>query len=323
MLAELVFLTPNAALVAFAVAVPLALVLLTERRAERLRAVLRLPPPNSASRLQVPVAVCAVCGLLGLAAAQPVVRTDRPRLTRQDAQVFVAIDISRSMLASSSAKAPTRLERAKKVADQIRGRLADVPFGLATFTDRALPLLFPSARIASFTSTLARAVGIEQPPPRSESQTVTTFDAIGSFPVSGYFAGGLHHRLVVVVTDAESEGIDADLVRQNFRIHPRVDVLVVRIGSPREHVYGPDGLAEPGYFAPPASRRVLHQFLAATHGRAFGERDLGGVVRAAHADLGAGPRERLGTISGRNDLAPWFVVAAVIPLGLVLRRRNI
>jgi hypothetical protein len=322
-LAGLVFLTPRGALVALAVAVPLALVLLTEYRAGRLRSLLRLDEPSTLSRLEVPVAVCAVCGLLGIAAAQPVVRTDRPRLTRKDAQAYVALDISRSMLASASATSATRLERAKRVADEVRARLADVPVGVATFTDRALPLLFPSASIASFTSTVGKSVGIELPPPRGESQTVTTFDSLATIPTSGYFAPGIRHRVVIVVTDGESEGVDADGLRQSYSTRPRPAVIVVKIGSASERVFGPDGIAETGYFAPPASARVLRQFLSATHGRVFGERDVSAVVRATRAELEAGPRTRFGTVSGRDDLAPWFVVAAIVPLAVVLRRRNI
>jgi hypothetical protein len=323
MVAELVFLTPTAALVALAVAVPLVFVLRTERRAERLRAVLRLPGPRAASRLEVPVAVCAICGLLGLAAAQPVVRTERPRLTRRDAQAFVAIDISRSMLASAATARATRLDRAKRIADEVRARLADVPVGVATFTDRALPLLFPTASQASFSSTVAKAVGIDQPPPRGESQTVTTFDALATIPAAGYFADGIRRRVVIVLTDAESEGFDVDGLRQSYATRPRTGVILVRVGSKGERVFGPDGLAEPGYFSPGASGRVLAQFLSATHGRAFAERDLGRVVRAARAELGTGPRTRLRTVSAKDDLAPYFVLAAIVPLGLVLRRRNL
>jgi hypothetical protein len=323
MLAGLVFLTPRGALVALAVAVPLAVVLLTEYRAGRLRSLLRLDEPSTFSRLEVPAAVCAVCGLLGIAAAQPVVRTDRPRLTRKDVQAYVAIDISRSMLASASATSATRLERAKRVADEVRTRLPDVPVGVATFTDRTLPLLFPSASITSFTSTVGKAVGIELPPPRGESQTVTTFDSLAAIPTAGYFAPGIRRRVVIVVTDGESEGVDADGVRQSYSTTPRPAVIVVKVGSQSERVFGADGIPETGYFAPPASTRVLRQFLSATGGRLFAERDVSGIVRAARGGLGTGPRTRLGTISGRDDLAPWFVLAAIAPLAVVLRRRNL
>ena len=98
--------------------------------------------------------------------------------------------------------------------------------------------------------------------------------------------------------------------------------MLVRIGSAKEHVYGPDGLPEPAYAPPAASDRSLKQFLSATHGKGFREDDVAGAVHAARTALGTGPRERLGTVSGRKDLAPYFVLAAIVPLGVVLRRRN-
>jgi hypothetical protein len=321
-LADLQFLTPTAALVALGALLPLAALALADRRSTRVRSVLGLPAAGLAGRIVAPVAVCAACGLVAVAAAQPVVRTEHPRLSRRDAQAFVAIDISRSMLASRSFRAPSRIERAKGIADRLRAGLADVPIGVATFTDRALPLLFPTTSAGAFTATVARAVGIERPPPRSQAQVVTTFDALAPLPGSGYFNPAIPRRVLFVVTDAESEGIDADGARYNFSAKPRIAVVVVRVGSPRDRVFGPDGVPEPGYAPPAASDRVLAQFLAATHGKAFGENDVAGAVQAGRSALGTGPRERLGTVSGRKVLAPYFVLAAILPLGVVLRRRN-
>lgn len=323
LVADLQFLTPTAALVALGALVPLAVLALADRRSTRVRTALGLPAAGLAGRLVVPVAVCAACALVAVAAAQPVVRTERPRLTRRDAQAFVAIDISRSMLASRSLGSTSRIERAKAVADQLRARLADVPIGVATFTDRPLPLLFPTTSAGAFTATVAKAVGIEHPPPRSQAPVVTTFDALAPLPGSGYFNPAIPHRVLFVVTDAESEGFDVDGARQSFSSRPRIAVVVVRVGSPGERVFGPDGVPEPAYLPPAASDRSLAQFLAATHGKAFGERNLAGAAQAARSALGTGPRERLGTISGRKDLAPYFVLAAILPLGVVLRRRNL
>jgi hypothetical protein len=322
-LAELQFLTPVAALVALAVLVPLAAMAVADRRSTRVRTVLGLPAAAFARRAAVPVAVCAACGLVAVAAAQPVVRTEHPRLTRRDAQAFVAIDISRSMLASASLTAPQRIERARAVADRLRAGLADVPIGVATFTDRMLPLLFPTTSAGAFTATVAQAVAIEQPPPRADAQTVTTFDALAPLPGAGYFNPSIRRRVLFVVTDAESEGFDVDVVRQNFAEKPRIAVVVVRVGSRTERVFGPEGVPEPAYAPPAASDRALAQFLAATHGKVFSENDVAGALRAARSALGTGPRERLGTVSGRKDLAPYFVLAAILPLGIVLRLRNL
>ena len=320
---DLHFLTPSAGLIALGGLLPLALLVLTERRGRRIRALLGLTGPGRVDRLQLPVAVGGLAVLLGLAAAQPVLRTERAQLARLDAQVFVAIDISRSMLAAASPTAPSRLDRAKVIAKRLRAALADSPCGIATFTDRPLPLLFPTSNRDAFTSTVNQAIGIERPPPLSTAPTVTAFDALAPIPTAGYFEPNVAHRLLVVVTDGESEGYDLGLVRESYAARPRIAVVVVRVAAAGERVFGPDGLPESAYAPPPTSARALASFLAATHGRAYGEDNLNGAVSAARAALGTGPRERLGSISGRTDLAPWLVVAAAVPLALVLRRRNL
>jgi hypothetical protein len=320
---DLGFLTPVAALVALAGLVPLTLALVNHRRSGRLRVLLGLGPTGTARRLEVPAAVCAVSGLLGLAAAQPVVRTEHQRLARRDAQVFVAIDVSRSMLASSSKSGPTRLARAKHAAEELRARIADIPVGVATFTDRPLPLLFPTANASAFVSTVTKAVGIELPPPRGTGLTVTSLDTVAEIPGAGYFAPGIPHRALVVFTDAESTGIYVDGIRRSFGVRPRIAVVVVRVGSQDERVFGIDGLPEPAYARPPESDRTLAEFLLAANGRAFSSGDVDAAAKAVRAALGTGPRARLASVPERKALAPYVVLAAVLPLGLVLRRRNL
>jgi hypothetical protein len=317
------FLTPTAALIGLAGLIPVSLALLNNRRSDRLRALLGLGGTGTARRLEVPVAIAAVCGLLAFAAAQPVVRSDHRRLARRDAQVFVAIDVSRSMSAAESRTSPTRLERAKRATEALQARLDDVPMGLATFTDRSLPLLFPTVDSAAFDSTVEKAVAIDQPPPRGTAPTVTSFDTVAEIPSGGYFAPRIRRRALVVVTDAESVGLYVDGVRRSFSARPRTAVVVVRVGSPNERVYGIDGLPESAYAPPPEADRALTDFLGATHGRSFADGDVRGAAEAVRAALGSGPRARLGSIPDRTELAPYVVLAAVLPLGLVLRRRNL
>jgi hypothetical protein len=316
------FLTPAAGLIALATLVPLALLMLVERRARRARRVLGLSEPGALARLELPVALALLAVALGLAAAQPVLHNERARHSRLDAEVFVAIDTSRSMLAARSASSPTRLERAQAIARKIRSGLLDTPAGVGSFTDRPLPLLLPSSDAEAFSSAVEKAIGIERPPPRSTGLTISSFDAVAPIPKSGYFRPGVPHRLLVLVTDAESESFDTGTTRYNFRARPRIHVVLIRVGTTGEQVFGPGGLPEPAYIPPPASGTALTEFLGATHGRAFGEHDVGAALRAARAALGTGPRKRLGSVPARTDLAPYFVLAAVLPLGVVLRRRN-
>ena len=126
----------------------------------------------------------------------------------------------------------------------------------------------------------------------------------------------------MIITDAESTTFNYTGVKKSFEARPRTAVVLVRIGGSGERVYGPDGLPESDYVPPPATGSTLKAFLDATRGRAFDEHQVGGAEHAAQAALGPGPTANLGSTSNRHDLAPWLVVAAVVPLGVVLRRRN-
>ena len=89
------------------------------------------------------------------------------------------------------------MRRAKQIALALAPQFGDVPVGVATFTDRVLPDLFPTADRAAFDSAVT-AVTIEDPPPASSSRrTATTFDAL---PVAteGFFPAGVHKRVVIV-----------------------------------------------------------------------------------------------------------------------------
>ncbi len=315
--------TPTAGLVALAGLVPLALVVAVERRNERARAVLRLAGPSPGSPWTLRVAVVAIAATLGLAAAQPVLSSTTPRLARLDAEALVAVDTSRSMDASATAESDVRLDRARRIVLRIRAALADVPTGLGTFTDRPLPLLLPTIDRDAFAAAVETSLGIERPPGLQSGTTISSFDAVAPFPLEGYFSPAAKKRLLVIVTDAESTGFNEAGVRKSFEARPRTAVVLVRIGRSGERVFGASGQPESTYVPPPATGETLRRFLAATHGRAYAEDDVAGAEQAAVEALGSGPTANLGSATARHDLAPWLVLAAVAPLAVVLRRRNL
>ena len=319
---QLHFLTPEAALVALLGLVPLALVGVVERRNRRARAVLALPEPEGRVRWLLPAAVGLLAVVLGLAAAQPVLRKDRGRLVRTDAEAFVAVDISRSMAASATADSPMRLDRAKAIGYRLQAALPDVPIGLGTFTDRPLPIMLPTTDRDAFTASVRDSLAIEEPPGLATSTTISSFDAVAPFALEGYFAPKVERRVLIVVTDAESTSFNEAGVRTSFKAKPRTALVLVRVGGKNERVFSTDGVPESAYIPPPASGETLELFLSATRGKSFGEGDVGGAVAAVREALGNGPRARIGTVSDRRDLAPWLVLAGVFPLGFVLRRRN-
>jgi hypothetical protein len=315
-------LTPLAALIAVLGILPLALALAVERRNARSRTLLDLPETSRRSRWTLPVAIGLLVAVLGLAASRPVLSHSRPHLARLDAEALVAVDISRSMKASPSAHSPSRLDRARRIALEIRAALPEVPTGIGTFTDRPLPVVLPTPDRAAFTAAVTRSLAIEQPPGLQTAATISSFDAVAPFPLEGYFAPSAKKRLLVILTDAESTGFNEVGVRKSFETKPRTAVVLIRIGKAGERVFGAEGRPESAYIPPPATGDILGRFLDATHGRGFDEAHVPGAERAARQALGSGPTVNLGSASARHDLAPWLVLAAVVPLGVVLRRRN-
>ena len=206
---------------------------------------------------------------------------------------------------------------------EIRSALPEVPTGIGTFTDRPLPLLLPTSDREAFAAAVTRSLGIEQPPGLQNGATISSFDAVAPFPLDGYFAPSARKRLLVILTDAESTGFNVAGVRHSFSAKPRTSVVLVRIGRAGEHVFDAGGQPENAYIPPPATGETLRSFLEATGGRGYDERDVEGAEQAARAALGTGPTVNLGSSSARHDLAPWLVLAAAVPLGFVLRRRNV
>ena len=154
-----------------------------------------------------------------------------------DAAAMVLVDVSRSMQAAAAPGAPTRLERARDLAVRVRDGLADVPVGLASMTDRTVPLLLPSADAAAFEQTARRALASESPPPREVNTVATTLDAIGD-------AAGVEPvppdrpapRLVVLSPTASRAR--SPRARSPARSAQRsIDLVTVHVGDADERVF--------------------------------------------------------------------------------------
>lgn len=318
---EVTFLTPLGALFALAAAVPLLVFRARERRARLLRATLGLPEPSTGSRLTVALALAGVCALLALAAAQPVVATTRELRERTDAQVFVVLDSSRSMLASAEPGAPTRFERAQQIAARFADRLPEVPIGLASLTDRLLPHLFPTTDRRVLTETLTRTMGVEAPPASNFYVTsATTFDALVAVRRLSYFPPAIKKRVLVVLTDGETRATEEDLA-STFRRAPRIETVFVHLWGPEERIYL-TGVAEIGYKPDPNIRPVLDRVAASISARVLAEDRSGELSEVVAGLLDDGPAVSRRHEGRRVALMPWITLASVIPLGLVLRRRN-
>ncbi len=319
---HLTLLFPAGLLLSLGAVAALAALMHAERRGGRTRFRLGLRPPGPFWRTAAAVALSLTACLLAIAVSRPVVQETQTRYVRTDAEAIFVLDISRSMLAATSPAGATRLARAKAAAEALRAAIPDVPAGVASFTDRALPNLFPTSDGAVFAATVGRSVGIERPPPGGNSLRATTFDALTTLAGDEYFTPGRRRRLLVILTDAESGDFSAARLKAMLGRAPGLRTVLVRIGSSRERVFGREGLPEADY-RPQATAQTVRSFLQATGAQAFDESRLGRAAAAVRADVGQGPRVRIGTASSTTELAQYFVLAAFAPLGLLLWRRNL
>lgn len=314
------FLTPWGAVVALLALVAVAVLVASERRSRRLCAVLGLEPRPARSLGYEVAALGAVGLLLGVGAAQPVVSRIQTIDGRADVEAIAVMDVSRSMLARPSRSGAARIDRARGLAKELRFRLDDVPMGVASLTDRLLPHLFPTLSATAFTATVDRSVEIERPPPERRSNRATALAALGDLGRQNFFGSRARVRLAVVFTDGESVPFNLGELR-SLLLTGRVVLYFVHVWHPEDRVYGLRGERE-SYRPDPGSRTALERLAREVGGGVFGEGDLPAALAAVERRLGEGPVAPRGQELRGVPLAPWVIALAIVPLGLVLLRRN-
>lgn len=319
---DLTLLTPLGALVALVAALPLAALALVHRRGVSVRRAVGLPEPPPRLLREAAAAVAAAGVLLGLAATQPRLEWTSAQRVRADAEAIVVLDTSRSMLARSSPRARIRYDRAAEAALRFRSAFADVPVGIASFTDRVLPHLFPSPDDDVFVATLNRSLGVDRPPPHGAFvSTATRLAALETIVSRRFFAPAARKRLLFVVTDGESIPLSGARIAAVFRRPPGVDTIFLHIWDGDERVFA-GGQPEPQYSPDPRSRTILEAAADALGGRVFTEDEPDRAIAAAREALGAGPTALRGERRSRVGLAAYLAGAVFLPLALLLWRRD-
>jgi len=313
-------LTPAGAAVALVVLAPLGALVLSELRARRVRRALALGrPPRIVSAL-VAASFVAVGVLVGAAAAQPILERGATRHERIDVNAYVVIDSTRSMLAASDRRAEIRIARARAAARELRAVVPELKVGLASMTDRVLPHLFPTLDQDVYAATLHHSIGIERPPPSKRRRNATDLGALAQLGPQGYFPSTPERRIVVVLSDFETDPFSARKLGASLR-RQRLEPVFVHIWDGKERIWS--GLGDAGYRPDPGSEAVVRRLAEAAAGRAFAEQELPQAKRALRELLGEGTRRPLWRESSRTELAPWLALAAVVPLGFILWRRNL
>jgi hypothetical protein len=262
-----------------------------------------------------------VVGLLGLAAAQPVLRSTSTVEARTDAQALFVIDISRSMLASRSPGASTRLARAREDAVRLRDDLADIPAGVATMTDQILPNLFPVPDRGCSNRQSGRPSG-GNPPPAGDSVTATYLGALGSVGTQSFFPHSVSRLVAIGLTDGESRPFDLRTTARQLGHAPGVTPIFIHVWGGDERVFDPGEKVETAYHPDPSSASTLAALAQATGGKAFGEdssvpRHVPSGLPWSWADSPQGL-----TVS-TTALAPYVALAALLPLLVLLTAHGV
>lgn len=320
----LTFLTPLGAFVALGALLPVAALAVAAHRADRVARLLKLEPAGPRSLVLPAVLVGLAFAWLGVAAAQPALRTTHRQEVRTQSQVFFIVDVSRSMAASETLSGPTRLARARTDVARLRAAVPDVPSGLAGLTDRVLPYLFPTASTIAFDETLRRSVLVETPPPQQVSTNATSFAALASLARDGFFQRSVATRTCVLITDAETRSYPTESVARALAGPRGCRLLVVRVGGASDRVFGADGTPEAGYAPDPAAPANAQQLAEAAGGRAFDEASFGAAASALRTAAEVGPVRREPASATTRALAPYaagLAVLLILTLMLVRLRR--
>jgi hypothetical protein len=308
-------LTPLGFLVALLALLPLGAAVLARGRTRAVRRALRLEPPERRAEWLAPSLAAAGLVFFGLAAAQPaLVHSSSPEV-RRDAQALFVLDTSRSMAASSTPTSPTRLDRAAAAAIRLRAAIPQVAAGVLTLTDRVLPDLLPVGGSDGFVGVVQRAVRIESPPPRDTSVRATSYAVLGDIPAGNDFAQSASRRIVVLLTDGESNPVQIGDLAGRLSAGKGYRFVAVRFWRSNESVYDADGRAEAAYRPDPSGAATLQELAAALGGRSFEEGQLGAAAAYLRRIAGSGPTVRAaGVETSRVPLAPYAVLAALLAL---------
>lgn len=314
------FLYPIGALIGLAVLIPLAALLLRERRMRGTRRALTLEPPPRLAFMPAIAAWILAFGLLAAAAAQPVMRVDSTVTRRTDAEAFVVFDTTRSMLASRAPAAATRMQRALEAATEIRAALPGIPVGVGSLTNRPLPHLFPTTDEQAFDQVVRQSIGVNRPPGSETGlfNVATDFQSLEALASTNWYRPASVKRLAILLTDGESSTFAIRTLVSRLS-KGGIELVVVRFWNASERVWQPNGSAEPLYRPQPLALPQVAELAArTTGGRVYDETELAAAAGASLRYLGNGPAVAAAAGGRTVSLAPYAVLVACIPLALLL-----
>ena len=285
LLADLVFLTPRAALVGLAFVAPLVALAIRARSGVPGPLDPRAPPSRAPRLLARPVGLVALAALVAATAAQPMVR-DTDSTTRALGRRALP-HLRRQPLDARGGRAGgrVRLERARALGRNVHAAVPDVPTGVATLTNRMMPLLFPTGDARGVTAVIDHSLRIMQPQPVAlTAARASSLAALSLAADRSYFNPSSRKRVLVVFSDLDSDFFSLDGTLRLLRQH-RIEPFLVRVAAPGERVF--DAAGRPYAYVSVSTVTVDALRQASWH--AFEEGETARLVAEIRSYLGVRP----------------------------------
>jgi hypothetical protein len=286
-----------------------------ERRAAR---DLGLEPQRLWRALRNGVCAGIVIALAAFAASEPSLRQTKRVQLRADAEVYLFVDASASMLASASSHAPTRLQQARAASAAFaQGLPPDLPLGAGALPQSPLPLTAPNGDRQLF---LAAINHLTTPGSLPEhlygGRTATDFSNLTTLTSTHFFLPKVKRRIVVVLSDAEGPSFDTTSTLSTLK-HAHIRLVFVRFGSSSDRIW----LHPPGQspvldtkFEPDLSDLGQVRLLAGeTGGGFYDQRGIGEAVDKVERLAGQGPDRPAEPLSLYADALGPYVLLAALP----------
>jgi hypothetical protein len=307
-----------AALFALAVLAPLAgfewVRLQRERRAAR---AVGLQPQRLWRTLRNGICAAAVIALAAFAASEPSLQQTKRVQLRADAEVYLFVDASASMLASASSNSPTRLQQARAAsADFARDLPADLPLGAGALPQAPLPLTAPNGDRQLFLTALDRMTTPGTLPEHLYGgRTATDFSNLSTLTSTHFFLPKTRRRIVVVLSDAEGPSFNAAATASNLK-RAHIRLVFVRFGSPQDRIWlHPSGrrpVIDTKYEPDLSDLGEVHLLAAETGGGFYDQSGIGAAVDKVDRLVGNGPDRSAEPLSLYADsLGPYVLLAAL------------
>jgi len=334
----MVLLHPGA-LIALALLLPLAgFERVRVRRERRAARAVGLQPQPLWRALRNGVCAGIVIALAAFAASEPSLRQTKRVQLRADAEVYLFVDASASMLASASSHSPTRLQQARAASAVFaQGLPPDLPLGAGALPQSPLPLTAPTGDRQLF---LAAIDHLTTPGSLPEhlygGRTATDFSNLSTLTSTQFFLPKTKRRIVVVLSDAEGPSFDTASTVSTLK-HAHIRLVFVRFGSSSDRIW----LHRPGQnpvidtnFEPDVSDLGEVRLLAGeTGGGFYDQRSISQAIDKVDRLAGHGPDRPAVPLSLYADsLGPYALLAALpflawlagalLPLTAPLERRT-